>query len=152
MKNKLILIGSVNQFIDNEGNSLQYGAKVFKYLMIEEDGELKMLLMVEDEPFEFHAEALLKYMEDNKISEIKVNGGGKFMNMFYEDRSEMHFFDRSFSFGDVYPEEVKFFTEMIWPSFKIDIKSLPVFEDMGNIFEKGKVFTINEVRHKAETS
>lgn len=120
-----------------------------KFLIIKSPGSeiTQMLLMQEGNPYTYHAQSLLKYMDENSISEVIVNGGGK-IRFGLGAPKRVVFYNKSYAFGLPCLDELKEISEKYWLDFpvRIDINS----NDRGNINISGKIYSYAKVKYEAE--
>lgn len=139
MENVILIKKATELFIDGFVTKWQD----FKYLLIKEtsDGPIKMLLMVVNHPFEYHAEALMCFMEDKELSEVIVMGGGKII--FEPAGKEISIKGKSYAFGTPSEQGLKSFIEEAWPN--------AVLVDVPEYTESTiKVYSKEEVQYKVE--
>lgn len=112
MENVILIKIATELFVDGFVTKWQD----FKYLLIKETsgGPIKMLLMVLNRPFEYHAEALMCFMEDKGLSEVIVMGGGKII--FEPAGKEISITGKSYAFGTPSKQELLSFIQETWPS------------------------------------
>lgn len=119
-----------------------------KFLIIKDPGSelAQMLLMKEYNPYQYHAQALQKFMDDNSLIEIIVNGGGKIR--FRAERQQIVFYNKSYAFGLASHSELKEFCEKHWPGIeiRIDIQENP----REHISISGKIYTYAKVKYEAD--
>jgi hypothetical protein len=111
--------------------------------MIQEpnSAEIKMLLLAPYRPYEYHAQALLSYMDQNGFSQIKINGGGK-VEMSPQD--EFLFYEKSYAFKYANHAEIQALCNQVWPGRAIRITS-PNSETV-----MSRVWTKSQVKHEAD--
>lgn len=115
IRNNLIFIGNLQLKFDTYNQPLET-MRLLKFIMLQaQDGSLHMLLMEQNDPFEYHAEGVLAYMTENNLKEIRINGGGKVS--FYPTKMFFHGF--SYAFGGAYEYEVESFAKKTWPNLEI---------------------------------
>ncbi len=110
--------------------------------------ELQILLTVEYEPHTYHAQALLAYMKDEGLSEIKINGGGKVE--FDLEEKLITFKEKSYAFGKASPDEVVAFCKECWPSFSISTERMVVDPNRKEMAVTGRIFSREKVKYEAE--
>ena len=107
-KDFFILVGGeVKNYFDDANNLTKEGE--FKFLLVKENHPMaiwQMLLMIEGQPYSFHAEALLAHMQSKGLLEIIVHGGG--IIFFLETMEEAVVKSLSYAFGSVNEDELKF--------------------------------------------
>lgn len=116
-KKPLILIGGAANYFDSNGDPIPVSEEVeLKFMMIQnaDDKQIKMLIMKEWQPHEYHAQALKQYMEENSLMEIKENGGAKITLR----STYTLFWGRSHSLGQASAKEVEDFSKAVWPTMK----------------------------------
>jgi hypothetical protein len=144
----LILIGEAKNCFDDKYSLTK--KEIFKYLMVAQNGkQLQMLLTVKDKPYELHAQALLSHMEDNKLSEIIVHGGGLINFGQYQYMEFVSLINSSYAFDGVAIPEVTSFLMSVWSSIKeIDVgDAIPV--NPKNISKYHRLYTLDEVIKEA---
>jgi hypothetical protein len=136
----LIFISPVERFFDPHRQPATAEFKL-KFVMLKGlDGTLCMLLMEEDRPFSYHAEGVLSYMKENKLTEIVINGGG----VVTFKRGSCFFNQFSYAFGGANEEEVKEFANNIWKNLQFE-SSLGRQRESG--IAQGKTYSLREIQH-----
>lgn len=136
----LILIGKTKElFVDGYPQKWED----LKYLLIQESSKesVKMLIMKEGEPYKYHAEGLMSYMEDKNLFDIIVRGGGKID--FQPGSKQISIRGKSYAFGTPAIDEIKKFIEDNWPKFFLT--SIPSYGE-----PLIKTYTKSEIKYKAD--
>jgi hypothetical protein len=141
-KNRLILIGKAAEYFD-ESFYPRRDIQELKFVMLKdsESSELKMLLMEARNPYDYHPQAVHRYMQDNSLESIITNGGGKICFDLHE--MTCTFFGISTSFENVCPAEVIVFIKAMWPTLTAGCHDIPVYAK--EIALSGKTHTCKEV-------
>lgn len=70
LKENLILIGQIEELFNTDATPKKY-IRDAKFILVSIDNVVyKMIMHLEIYPYEYHAQAVLKYMEDNNLNEI----------------------------------------------------------------------------------
>jgi hypothetical protein len=138
----LVLIGDVDQYVDSNLQPIIEG-KFLKFLMIKDSTseQIQMLLMQENRPHEYHAQALLQHMDNNNLAEIMVNGGGKVVF----SKTNLKFLGKSYAFNPFNIEEVSEFCKNLWPDIPIQLRP-----DGENTQTINKVYSRADVKYEVD--
>lgn len=116
MKTSLIVIGTATELFQGKIYTPERDHEPLKYLVIEEDGILKILIheSVVETGMEEHSTALRYYITQKKPSSILVKGGG------YIDFGDkyIHLHEGSGTFGYAKRENLNLLTESLYPDYK----------------------------------
>jgi hypothetical protein len=149
-QNQIILLGQAQQLFDANLNPITQSG-TFKYLILKDpaSGVLQIMLFLVNRPFEFHAEGLQSYMNQNNLREITLNGGGKVVISASDKLKIMTFHDKSYAFGQPCPAEVVSLAKELWPEFEIDSSRINSYakEEMSIA---GETFTYGQVKYEAD--
>ncbi len=114
---KLILIGVIQDLFDKEIPKKYI--KDAKFIIISTDGvSLKMIMHLPEPPYEYHPEAVKKFMDDNGYNEVRCYGGAKIV---LGTIPEILFHGKSYSFGIPSDENIKRIANEIWPGYDLEI-------------------------------
>ncbi|MES2930648.1 MAG: hypothetical protein V4665_02595 [Patescibacteria group bacterium] len=141
----IILIGKATEYLDEDFNLLK--PEAFKYLLFKrtEESPLQMMLMIKDEPYQLHAQALFFYMQEKGLSEVIIHGGGviKLLN----NCNNIIFSGTSYAFKSVSKEELEAFIRGIWPDAEISMKMIAPLENDDKAFHR--LYLLSEVLKEA---
>ncbi len=139
---QLILVGKAIKCFDS--NLQPTVSNEYKFLIIKSPEDIlpQILVMEEFEPFVYHAQALLCYMEENNLNEVVVNGGGK-INFYLNDLA-YKIYGKSYSFDIPCVEEVSQISNQLWPKFRYRIDIISSVQDI-NI--SGEICTFEKVKY-----
>ncbi|MBP6931199.1 MAG: hypothetical protein KBD48_01910 [Candidatus Pacebacteria bacterium] len=116
--NNLILIGPIKDLIDSKGLSKKY-IKDAKFVLVSTDNiDYKMIVHLNQHPYDRHALAVFEYMEKNSLKEIYSFGGGKIVMGTID---EILFHDRSYAFHVANEQKLQEVARSIWPNFSLQI-------------------------------
>lgn len=132
---KLILIGKIEGFFEGE-KPITY-IKDAKFIIVSTDGiNLQIIIHIPEPPYEYHAQAVKKFMDDNGYTEIYCYGGGKIV---LGNTPDILFHSKSYAFGTANNETINKVAGEIWPGYEVEIMTTGTKVTEGRIYPKENI-------------
>ena len=114
----LILIGEIRKLFNDDATAKKY-IKDAKFILVSADNvEYKMIMHLGCYPYEYHAQAVLQYMEDNKLDQIYTFGGAKIVLGTIDD---VLCHGKSYALDTANDEKLTEVAKSIWPNIQLEI-------------------------------
>jgi hypothetical protein len=132
----LILIGEIEKLFNTDATAKKY-VKDAKFILVSTDNvTYKMIMHLERYPYEYHAQAVLKYMEDNNLNEIYSYGGAKIVLGTVDD---VLCHGKSYALNTANNEKLTEVVKSIWPNAELQIMTSRPKVEEAMLFSKEQI-------------
>ncbi len=132
----LILIGEIEGLFNTDATAKKY-VRDAKFILVSIDNvTYKMIMHLECYPYKYHAQAVLKYMEDNNLNEIYSYGGAKIVLSTIDD---ILCHGKSYALNTANDEKLAEVVKSIWPNVKLEIMTSGVKVKEAVLFSKEQI-------------
>jgi hypothetical protein len=137
----LILIGEIEKLFNTDATAKKY-VKDAKFVLVSTDNvTYKMIMHLSFYPYEYHAQAVLQYMEDNNLDEIYSYGGAKIVLGTIDD---ILCHGKSYALNTANDEKLLDVVKSIWPNAELQIMT------SGLKVKEAMLFSKEQIEHFAQ--
>ncbi len=132
----LILVGEIEKLFNADAKAKKY-IKDAKFILVSTDNvKYKMIMHLASYPYEYHSQAVLKYMEDNNLNEIYSYGGAKIVLGTIDD---VLCHGKSYALKTANDEKLTEVVKSIWPNAELEIMTSGVKVKEAMLFPKERI-------------
>lgn len=132
----LILIGEIKELFNPDATAKKF-IKNAKFILISTDNVVyKMIMHLEGYPYQYHAQAVLQYMEDNNLNEIYSFGGAKIAIGTIDD---ILCHGKSYALSTANDAKLLEVVKSIWPNAELQIMTSGVKVKEAMLFSKEQI-------------